>query len=284
MHSLAGQILINGSVGGSAYGLTAMAFALAFVAARYYKFAQGAIYTVAAYIAFIAVTVWHWPLVAAAGGAVVLGTVGSMFVEGTLMGELRRRGTNAFLMFLASLGVLMVVQNIVAVVAGDASLSYRPHFTTRIYDLGIGRATGVQLAGVAVAAIAFVSLASVERFTTFGIRVRAAADDPELARLLGANAQKLILAAVGIAGVFLGMAAVLQPLDTDLRPIIGSDMLLPAVFGAIAGGTRYPSGAFIAGLLLGLAREFSVLVVGSEWQDAVAFGLVFVLLVARRRV
>ena len=283
MH-LVGQILVNGAVGGSTYGLTAMAFALAFIAARYYKFAQGAIYTVAAYAAFMAATVWQWPLLIVAGVAVVLGVAQSLAVERTLMESLRRRGTNSFLMFLASLGVLVIVQNIVAAVAGDASLSYRPNFATRIYDLVIGRTTGVQLAGVAVAAIAFVSLASVERFTTFGIRVRAAADDPDLARLLGANAQRLVLAAVGIAGVFLGLAAVLQPLDTDLRPIIGSEMLLPAVFGAIAGGMKYPSGAYIAGLLLGFAREFSVLVVGSEWQDAVAFGLVFVLLVARRRV
>jgi branched-chain amino acid transport system permease protein/neutral amino acid transport system permease protein len=111
--------------------------------------------------------------------------------------------------------------------------------------------------------------------------MRAMADNFELAKITGIDTERIVLwtwaigaALACAAGVFLGM-------DTRLHPTMGWRLLLPIFAAAILGGIGRPYGAIAGGLVIGLAEEFSTLVMNPAYKTGVAFAILVLLLIFR---
>ena len=118
--------------------------------------------------------------------------------------------------------------------------------------------------------------------TQLGRALRAIAESPKAAYLLGINVEGLFLltsfAAAGLGGV----AGVLIGLYSNaLFPLMGQPMLHKGIAVIILGGMGDIRGALLGGLFLGFAEVLSVAYIGSSMRDAVAFGLLFLILLVR---
>ena len=89
------------------------------------------------------------------------------------------------------------------------------------------------------------------------------------------------LTTFALGSALAGVAAILAALDTDMRPTMGFDALLMGVVAAVVGGIGSIPGAFLGGLLLGLALNLGVWKLSTGWQDAIAFSLLILFLVFR---
>jgi len=113
------QLLFNGVVVGAVYGLLAVGFGLIFTTTRIFHFAHGAVYTLAGYIVYSLTTTLGWPL--AAGIALAMGICGvvSGAIEVAIYRPLRARGASPLVVLIASLSILMLAQNLLAIFYGN---------------------------------------------------------------------------------------------------------------------------------------------------------------------
>jgi len=118
--------------------------------------------------------------------------------------------------------------------------------------------------------------------TQLGRALRAIAESPKAARLLGINVDGLFMLTSFVAAGLGGVAGVLIGLYSNaLFPLMGQPMLHKGIAVIILGGMGDIRGAMFAGLFLGFAEVLSVTYIGSDMRDAVAFGLLFLVLLVR---
>ena len=137
---------------------------------------------------------------------------------------------------------------------------------------------GIILLSFALMALLLVVL----KRTQFGRALRAIAESPKAAYLLGINVEGLFMVTSFAAAALGGLAGVLIGLYSNaLFPLMGQPILHKGIAVVILGGMGDIRGAMIAGLFLGFAEVLSVAYIGSTMRDAVAFGLLFLVLLVR---
>jgi branched-subunit amino acid ABC-type transport system permease component len=91
----------------------------------------------------------------------------------------------------------------------------------------------------------------------------------------------VILFAFAVGSGLAGAAGILVAIDVDMTPTMGMNALMMGVVAVIVGGVDSIAGVAFGAILLGLAQHLGVYVVGSQWQDAIAFGLLLLFLLLR---
>jgi branched-chain amino acid transport system substrate-binding protein len=130
--------------------------------------------------------------------------------------------------------------------------------------------------------VVMVLLFGLVKYTKLGKAMRATAQDPQAARLMGIDVDKVVAATFLIGGGLAGFAAVVYSLYIGtIHYQMGYQNGLYAFTAAVVGGIGSIPGAVLGGILLGLLRAFSDQFIGAQWQPAVLFGILIVILVFR---
>lgn len=120
------------------------------------------------------------------------------------------------------------------------------------------------------------------RRTTFGRQIRAVAQDPEAASLMGANSTNVVRLTFLIGGIMAGVAATLYMIKVGATGFnVGFVLGVKAFTAAVLGGIGNLRGALLGGLLLGIAENYASGILGSEWRDVTAFALLVLVLLVR---
>jgi branched-subunit amino acid ABC-type transport system permease component len=277
---VASQLIANGLIAGSGYGLLAVSFSLIYNTGRFFHFTHGVVYTAAAYITFWLVSSPRigapYAVAAAVAGAALLGGAIEVFVYRPLRA---RRGSPAVLL-LASLGLATALQNVLTVVFGEG-LKSLPQSEWEVLTVLGARLTTHQILMITVSCAAAGLIALVLRYTGFGRSLRAVADDPELALISGIDCDRMILLSFLAGSALAGVAGVLAAYDIGLWPTMGFSPLLAGVVGMVVGGVGNTKAGFLGGLVVGLVQQFGAWVIPSGWQDTVVFAILTILLVVR---
>lgn len=111
--------------------------------------------------------------------------------------------------------------------------------------------------------------------------MRAVADDPLAASVVGINPNKIIMIAFAIGSALAGMAGVLIAYETNLEPTMGFNAILKGIIASIIGGIGSIPGAILGGYFLGLAENLGIWKIQAGWKDAIAFGILILFLLFR---
>jgi len=216
--------------------------------------------------------------VPAALAAMITSAAVSVFFYLTVFRRLARRSSVAAL--IASIGIAFMLRSVITFFLG---------YDQRAYGLPILRAfkvgpvrlvpTDLYLSLTALAALAVVFVALY--FTPLGRRMRAVADNPELARTSGIDADRVLVVLWILVGAISGLAGVLLGVKTVISPEMGWDILLPAFAATILGGIGSPVGAVLGSLLLGVAQEISTPFVGFTYKLGIGFVVLLLVLLVR---
>lgn len=275
------QLVVNGLIAGSVYALVALGFALIYGTTRFFHFAHGAVYTAGAYLTYALAALYHLPLGVAISAAVLLSCLLGLLTEVVVYRPLRRKYAATLVLLIASLGLYVVIQNVISVIFGDDIRSIRSGIVQEGFNVLGARITPVQAVTLGVAVVLFVAVGLVMSRTRVGKALRAVANDPELALISGVNSERVILSAFAIGSGLAAVAAILVSFDVDMVPTMGMNALLMGVVATIIGGIGSIPGAAVGGLLLGLAQHLGVWKIGSQWQDSIAFAILLVFLLVR---
>jgi branched-chain amino acid transport system permease protein len=158
-------------------------------------------------------------------------------------------------------------------------VTIQPH---RLFTIGSYHVTDVDLVIIVAAIAMMVALDFFVRKTRFGRGIRAVAQDPESAALMGVNSTRIVQITFLIGGIMAGVAATLYMLKIgSTRPGAGFLLGVKAFTAAVLGGIGNLRGALLGGLLLGVVENWGSAVFGSEWKDVVSFVLLVLILLVR---
>jgi len=232
LDALSLQLLFNGLALGAGYGLLALGFALALRSAGAINFAHGDVAVAAAYVA-VAGGALGLGGPAAAGLAIAAGALLGLSVAGLSWAPLRKRPIEAT--FIAAIAIGIVLQN-----ALTASFGGAPQAPAQVASGGVHMSAVFMswqaLISLAAAAIAFIAVWAVLAKSQTGRRMRAAAEDPEIAAPHGIPVMRLAILAFAVAGALAGLAGVLLAAQHYATPGAGADYILKAYVAATAAG------------------------------------------------
>jgi branched-chain amino acid transport system permease protein len=274
------QLILAGFAMGAVYALVALGYTLIWNAVGVVNFAQGELVMLGAFVAVgTFANVLHLPL-----ALNLLGTLAAMAVFGVLVATFVYRPVrNApqLSAIVATLGLSMLLQNVVVLIWGPEPLSFQGPLDTQTVTI-LGAKIYAQY--VLILLTLLLLMAAQEgmfRFTSIGRAMRATAQDAEAARLMGIRTNRIVALIFAYASMLAGLAGwLLSPLFY-VSADMGGKVSLDAFAACILGGFGSIPGALIGGLLLGLIESLGSFYISSEYIDVIAFGILFAMLVVR---
>ncbi len=280
------QLLANGLVTGSVYAIAAVGVSLVYGILRLVNFAYGDMMALGAFIAYFANVTLGLPMVLAALVAMLAMAAISIALDVVLWRPLRVRRAGFMSLFLASIGVALVLRQAILLVWGPQNRSYDVD-PFKVYVVGSVRLSLAQVVTIVTAGAAIVAIGVFLARSPSGRVMRAMADDRVLAQISGIDVNRVILVTWVISGLTAGLAGVLAALvQSSFDPNFGFQLLLPVFAAVVLGGIGSAYGALAGGLVLGVATELSTWEgfaggVDPVYKPVVAFSVLIVALLLR---
>lgn len=273
------QPLINGIVAGLGIALLAIAFQMVNLPARVFYIGLAGIYALAPYL-YVAMQPIGAPWFVIVLVVACLTAALSAAFEAASHGPLQRSGASAGAHLIASLGMFVVVVQVIALVWGDQPRVLRTAPLGSFPFMG-AIVTSSQLVILAAGCVVVGIFVTAMRMSRLALRLRALAENTLLLALFGYNISTVRLAAFAVAGFVAAVASLLAAYDKGFDPHTGINALLLAVVAVIVGGRMSFWGPILGGLIVGTVRHQVAWHFSAKWQDAATLALLAAFLLLR---
>ena len=263
------SLLVYGIVVGCLYGFWAAGFSLIYLSTRTFHVVHASVFVLAGY------TYW---LVEPAYGALIAtilsvsaGIILGILAELLIYRPLLRRGATPVLLFVASLGAYIVIENLILLVWGGDTRIVSPPFEAIAKGLVRIGGAGLSVFEIAEAAIGiglWIGALGMLRFTLVGKAMRAIAASRDLAELAGINVTTIRVTVIGVGSMFIAVAGITTTMRAGIEPSSGLSVWIVAVICTLIGQSD-PFQAFFVGLFLGIAEAIILMWISATWQPAV---------------
>jgi branched-chain amino acid transport system permease protein len=285
------QLVVIGLIMSSIIALGAIGLTLVYGILKFANFAHGDLMTVGAYIAFLTFAGGGHIGPLSFGYGMIVGILAAMLVVGVMSvvidrlvyRPLRHRNAGLVILAMASLGMAIIVRSLVYLGWGPDQRFYTPGLQyAHQFPFGIALKPDQMFIGAtAIVSVALIYLLLYR--TKLGKAMRATADNMELAKVAGIDTERVVIATWAIGGSLAGLAGVLLGIQSHLMPEMGFIFILPLFAAAILGGVGSPHGALVGALIVGISQEVSTEWISPAYKPAIAFILLFAILLIRPR-
>lgn len=273
-------LTFNGISYGAVYAAVALALVLIWRTTRVLNFAQGAMAVATAYVA-ISVTQASGSYWAGFAAALAAGLVLGALIQLTAFRTAERMPPLNTIV--VGVGLLILIEAVIGMIYGIGNRDFPPAFSTKTYAVGstalfsdqdiftVGSVLGLMLL-----------LAALLTWTPTGLRMRASAFAPEVARLLGVKVGRMLTLGWALAGLVGALAGMLVlPTGLGLFPQAMDGVFVLGFTGAVVGGLESPVGAVVGGVATGLVLSYASGYLGSDITLLAALALLVVVLLVR---
>ena len=303
-------LTITGLAIGAVYSLVALGYTLVYGVLRLINFAHSEVFMWGSFAAV-------WALMAfGAGSASGVGVVGMLLIgflvamaasalvalllEAVAYRPLRKRNSPPLIALISAIGASFALAELMGLrdkpmawlgLSGLQEYLGRPREnlpfplqieTVRLFPVFNYRVTNIDLIVLVSAIVMMVVLDQFIKRSRLGRGIRAVAQDPEAAALMGVNRDKVIRLTFLIGGIMAGAAAMMYLLKIGVtRYNAGFILGVKAFTAAVLGGIGNLRGALLGGFVLGVAENYGSALFGSQWKDVVAFSLLVIILLFR---
>jgi branched-chain amino acid transport system permease protein len=293
------QQLINGVAIGGVYALFATGYTLVFSVLRIVNLAHGAVFTMGAYLTYLLMgspvgvngvlqnkvlspVGLSFPLALLIGS--ILSGLAGLAIERIAFRPLRERGADPILSLVSSLGVALVLVNLIRYLVGADPYSYRGKVLGSLpaaVTIGALRIRTIQLVIFFVSLVTVLILTALVTRTRQGRALQAVAEDPVTSRLLGIDPGRLIVLTFVASGFIGGLAGTLVGVGVSIAgPDFGTAFGLKGLAVIVLGGLGDLRGAVLGGLTIGIVEAFvPSRMIG--YKDGIAFLVLFIVLLLR---
>ncbi|WFR84378.1 branched-chain amino acid ABC transporter permease [Arthrobacter sp. Y-9] len=289
----------DGLTFGAIYALVALGYTLVYGVLNLINFAHSEVFIVGCYGVFFTLSALnfgpsapHLPFWAIVGNlilalvvAIIASALTAVVVERVAYKPLRKRKAPRLAFLITAIGVSFAIQYLIYWWRGpspEAALTmFRPIPIFEVFGTIID---SQQLVIIIAAVILMVATDQFIRKSKTGRGIRAVAQDPDTATLMGVNKEKIILTTFAIGGVLAGAAALfyVMKIPSGVQYNGGFILGVKAFAAAVLGGIGNVRGALLGGLLIGLIGNYGQVLLGSsQWTDVVAFVVLVLVLVVR---
>jgi branched-chain amino acid transport system permease protein len=259
--------------------LSAVAFTLEYAVSRVANFAHGEFLTIGAYVAYSTAGIFHQNVVAAAVVAAASGALAGLVLNAVVIEQFK--GRSAITVLIATLGVALIVENVLDMIYGAANVYYK-FAQGGLHHVGpfLWTTTDIEviISALVVAGLIYLVL----QRTRFGKAIRAVSQDRALAQVSGIPARQIVMQTWALAGAVAGFAgfALADTIGT-FGPLLGFNFLLLTITATVAGGLGRPYATLGGAVIVGLAIQIAGTYTSSAYELVFAFLLLVVLMLFR---
>ncbi|MCX7210510.1 MAG: branched-chain amino acid ABC transporter permease [Burkholderiales bacterium] len=291
------QQIINGLVLGSMYALVALGYTMVYGVLNLINFAHGEILMIGALTALSILRLLSWlvpdlpgfvQMLLAVLGAIPVCIIVSILIERIAYRRLRNAPRLAPL--ITAIGMSILLQTLAMMIWGRNPLPFPQLLASEPFHIGQALLTPTQLVLLISAAVSMCTLVVLIEKTKLGRSMRAVAENPRIAALMGVNANRVIVITFAIGAALAAIAGVMWAANyATAQFAMGFVPGLKAFSAAVLGGIGNIYGAMLGGILLGLIEslgagyigELTGGVLGSHYQDIFAFIVLILVLTIR---
>ena len=274
------QFIINGLITGILYSLLAIGFALVYNSTRIFHICAAAIYVVAAYAFYFFSVEQGLPISLSSLIAIVVAMVVSLITEVAVYRPLKRRKATLNVAMIASIGMMTVLVNLIAMFFGNETRVIN-NVIQPTFAFGDIIITTPQMYQFVIGGITIAVFLVLLHTTKYGLQLQALSADDILYETLGYSINKTRTIVFLLSGVFVALASCLTVYDVGLEPYMGMNVLINAMVAMIVGGIGRFGTCLIGGLTLGVLQSLVVYQFASNWQNAITFIVLLLLLFLR---
>jgi len=273
-----GQLLAGGIAVGCIYALIGLGYSLIYSASALMSFVQGEIFMLGAYVAYTIYVRFQVPFVLA-----VLLAIGIMFVFGILLqrgmiSPLLKRGAQQIHIVLATIGLSIFLKNFAMIIWGSDVKNFPSALgEDPVHIMGIS-ISPQQIAIVIVTIACMIGLHLFMSRTKMGTSLRAAAQDPMAAGVMGINVPLTVGIAWALAAALSAVAGILLAPIYGVYPKMGAILSTKGFAAAVLGGYGNMYGAIIGGLIFGVVETMAAGYIASSFKDIISFGVLILVL------
>jgi len=276
------EVVVSGLLMGGIYALIAMGFSLQYGVARVLNISHGEFIMLGAFITWAMYTVFGInPLVSLAIVGPVIFIIGFL-IHRTVFTRLRTSSPSPAAYegssMLAAFGLMFIIQNVAILIWGAEVQGYS-YLTSSVNIGGVVFATNRLVATLLAIGIGLAFYIFLAR-SRLGKAIRAAAQDPTTAGLMGVNIKLVLTLCFGLGALLAGFGGSLISMMYSIQPAMGFQYTIIAIIVVVLGGLGSIPGSFIGGFILGLVGS-----IVAYWQPAlslVAYYMIFILLLLIR--
>lgn len=272
------QIAINIFILSALFLIISYSFSILYRIISFFHLSHAITLTFGAYITYFISIQQNLHLVLAIVISIVFGIALMLFVNQFIYKLLQKRKLESWQMLIASLSVYIVLQNMVSMLWGDSTLSFRTWPVKAGHQFMGAYITEVQIITIVVSTGLLVLSNLFLEKTNIGQKIKAVSSNPELSSILGISKNKAVIWSFVVGSGLAACAGILIAADTDMTPTMGFNWLLYAVVAMIIGGLGKMRYLLLGSLLLATAQHLSAYYLDSKWMNATAFVILIVFL------
>ncbi len=272
-------VIVSGIVSGSAYALLALGIVIIFRSTDTVNFAIGDIGTLAVFMTatMIAAGLPIWLGLIAA--IVIAGLLG-IITERTLIRPLGHSRNYVFIALVVTIGLGLLIHAGIFVGWGTRPQAFPVLIEGTVKMFGIAL-TWNKILAAGIAAVAMIAIAWFFKKTPFGIAMRATADDPVAARMVGIDSGRVAAIAWFLGCGIAAIASFFLAADTSLNPNLTLSPLFRAFAGVFLGGLTSMAGAVIGGFTIGVLDNVAGRYISASYRDTMVFAIIVLVLFIR---
>jgi branched-chain amino acid transport system permease protein len=271
------EALAQSLVLGSLWGLLGIGFGLILGVAGRFHFAYATTFVVTVYLALELID-RGLPLYLGIVGGILAATLLGVLIERFVYRPLASAGSGALLgVFVTSLGIVIVGENLIRLIWGSASKSLDTGYTLTRIAVGEVGITNLDAVTFGLCIVLILVVWWMMRFTALGRAMRAVQENPDMAQAVGINPGRIYLVVFAVGSALAGICAVLYAQRTAVTPELGIQPTFIALVVAFLGGVRSsPLRIAVAGFAIATIEQFSLTQISAAWTPVVTFGALFI--------
>lgn len=274
------QLLVNGLGKGAVYALLALGFVVIFKATEVVNFAHGSLVLVGGYLVYELKDTLGWPVAAVIG--VLAAALAGLLIERLLLANATSADHNSLALLTIGIDVI-ITEEVVRRVGAEIPFIGDPYDAQPI-QLGAVTVFRTQAIALVVGALLIAAFLLAFRYSSWGVAMRAQAENREAAALMGIRSSRVTATAWLVAGALAGVAVLFIATQDFSGAGLGRGthaIALVAFPAAILGGLDSTAGAVVGGIVVGLTEALSAQYVSFEFSKSAVFLVMLVVLVVR---
>lgn len=265
------QVIINIVISSAIFLLVALSFKLVYQVSKIFSIAHAISLTASAYSFYFFFTVQSYSIFISIIFSILITLCLGTAIALIVYKPLKIKNGNQLSCLIVSLGVYIVLQNIISLLFGSGAKHIR------ISEIVVGKEilssyiSILQINIIVTCILLYIATNSFLKYHILGKKIKAVSENASLCYTLGINSNQIIIWSFAIGSGLGAVAGILIGLDTGLKPTMGFNFLLFGVVALIIGGVGSTRGLIGGSLLLATSQHLGAYYIDSKWMDAIAY-------------
>jgi len=276
---MSSQIIINILYSFSLYVIVSLSFNIIYITCNFFHISHAGSITLSAYFYYLLINSPHFSFLQSSLISATIVCLINGAIAYYIYLPLRKKESNPFVFLIASLGIYVVIQNLISLFFGDDVKSVRTGLVEVGHEIVGAHITNIQIVSIFCSLLLYVITIIIFEKTKLGRQIKAVSSNEVASNIYGINTENTILYSILIGSAYASISGILMACDESITTTMGFNLLLYGIIAMIIGGIGSLSGLVRGSLLLAISQHISAYYIDTKWINPISYFVLVIFLV-----